>query len=121
MFVVNVDLRIRRDKREIFLAAIEENAAASVRDEAGCLRFDVCQDNAEPDHFSLYEIYTEEDAFAAHRATPHFARWREAAAECLQDGGQHTTACTLLFSPADVARRDVEHLSAQDRGATSAD
>ena len=38
------------------LTAITENAAASVRDEAGCLRFDVMEDAQRPTHY-FYEIY----------------------------------------------------------------
>jgi (4S)-4-hydroxy-5-phosphonooxypentane-2,3-dione isomerase len=98
MFVLVVLLRVRPEKDEQFVAAIEANAAAS-RTEPGCRRFDVVRDNGDPHHYVLYEIYDDEAAFQAHRTTPHFAEWRRAAAECLQsDGGQLNIATTLLFS-----------------------
>ena len=56
------------------------NAAASLRDELGCLAFDVHQDIAVPTRFHLYEIYVDEDAFRiAHRSSPHYTRWQGAA------------------------------------------
>ena len=47
------------------------NAEAS-RAEPGCLEFSVYQEIDVPRAFLLYERYTSEDAFQAHRRTPHF-------------------------------------------------
>ena len=44
----------------------------------------------------LYERYTDRAAFDAHRATPHFAAWRRAAAEHLVPGSQVNTFADLL-------------------------
>ncbi|HYY54223.1 MAG TPA: putative quinol monooxygenase [Candidatus Dormibacteraeota bacterium] len=97
MFALIVSLRIRPERRNQFLQAAEENSTASVRDEPGCLRFDVVHDQAEPDHFFYYEVYTDEAAFDAHKKTPHYARWRQAAAECVAEGAQQNTRCDVLF------------------------
>ena len=64
---------------------ILENAAASVRDEAGCRQFDVAQDASKPEQFFLYEIYDDEAAFKAHMETPHFIRWRDATKEWIEE------------------------------------
>jgi hypothetical protein len=67
-----MDLNVKPEMRERFLAAIEENTAASLRDEPGCLRFDMVHDNDDPNHFLLHE---HEAAFEAHRAAlPTLAR-----------------------------------------------
>jgi (4S)-4-hydroxy-5-phosphonooxypentane-2,3-dione isomerase len=79
MFSLMVQLEVRPEKREEFLAGMSANAEASVRDEPGCLRFDVCSVAADPHRFVLYELYTDAEAFAAHKASPHFAQWREIA------------------------------------------
>ena len=50
---------------------LRKNAEAS-RAEPGCLEFSVYQDIDDPRAFLLYERYTSEDAFQAHRRTPHF-------------------------------------------------
>ena len=51
------------------------DAAASVRDEAGCRQFDVAQDASKPEQFFLYEIYDDEAAFLHNKiqAATHFA------------------------------------------------
>ncbi len=70
-FALVVSFTLKSGAREAFLGLIRENAAASVRDEPGCYRFDVltCDD---PDRVLLYEIYADADAFAHHIKTPHF-------------------------------------------------
>jgi quinol monooxygenase YgiN len=50
---------------------LRRNAEAS-RAEPGCLEFSVYQEIDNPRVFLLYERYTNEDAFQAHRQTPHF-------------------------------------------------
>jgi autoinducer 2-degrading protein len=85
MYVLIVSAKVKPEQRGRFLEAIEDNAASSVRDEPGCLRFDVVVDNDDPDHYLFYEVYRDQDAFAAHRDSEHFARWRQAAEVCLSE------------------------------------
>ena len=85
MFSLVVHTQVRPGRREEFLAGMAANAEASVRDEPGCLRFDVCSVAADEDRFVLYELYADADAFAAHKASPHFAAWRAIAEEVLVD------------------------------------
>lgn len=77
MFVVAVLYEVKAEFETDFRAAILKNAAASLH-EPGCHRFDV---SFTPDgrRCFLYEIYTDEAAFAAHRETPHFAEFNQAA------------------------------------------
>jgi autoinducer 2-degrading protein len=102
MYVVIVSARVKPEQRGRFLQAIEDNAVTAVREEAGCLRFDVVRDADDPDHYLFYEVYRDEDAFRAHRDTDHFARWREAAEECLSEPLQATHAAMV------VSRQDRE-------------
>ena len=85
MYVLVVSAKVKPEQRGRFLEAIEDNAVCSVRDEPGCLRFDVVVDNDDPDHSLFYEVYRDAEAFAAHRASEHYARWREAADVCLSE------------------------------------
>jgi autoinducer 2-degrading protein len=96
MFALVVSLRVKPDMRDRFLAAAQDDSTFSVRDEPGCLRFDVLQDNADPDHFFFYEVYRDEAAFQAHTQAPHFAKWREAAAEVLAAPTEATRTTTLF-------------------------
>jgi quinol monooxygenase YgiN len=51
---------------------LRRHVAASLA-EPGCLEFTALQSTDSPDRFLLYERYTDEDAFEAHRTSPHFA------------------------------------------------
>ena len=72
MFVVIVFFEAKPAHIEEFKAAIADNAAASVANEAGCQQFDVAQDPNNPSEFFLYEIYDDETAFKAHLEAEHF-------------------------------------------------
>ena len=60
-----------------FVAATLDNARHSRR-EPGIARFDVMRCRDDPARFSLIEVYRDSGAAAAHKATPHYARWRDA-------------------------------------------
>ena len=96
MFSMVVSMEVRPESREEFLAGMAANAEASVRDEPGCLRFDICSVDGDENRFVLYELYTDADAFAAHKAAPHFAQWRTVAEQVLV--GQVNTPGQLLVT-----------------------
>ena len=79
MFAVVVDFELAPGTMDRFLPLMIENAQSSLRDEPGCLRFDVWTDEATPDAVYLYEIYDSEAAFQAHMQTPHFKAFNLAA------------------------------------------
>lgn len=83
MRIVHVDVRVHPERVAEFLAATERNARASLA-EQGVLRFDVVQDDADPAHVVLVEVYRDDAAAAAHKQTEHYAGWRDAVAELLQ-------------------------------------
>lgn len=112
MFSLIVHLRVDPAGREEFRAAITANALASVRDEPGCRRFDVCSVEGDPDRFVLYELYDDAEAFAAHKAAPHFAAWRAVAPRVVLE--QQSTPGRVLTATGET----VAHLSDRDRGAT---
>lgn len=73
---VLVHVRVREECLEAFIEATRENARCS-RQEPGVLRFDVLQGTEDPCRFVLVECYRDREAPAAHKATAHYARWRE--------------------------------------------
>ena len=77
MFVVCVYVRVKSENRDSFIEATGENAGNTIL-EPGNLRFDVIQQADDPDRFVLYEVYRDEAASKAHKATAHYARWRQA-------------------------------------------
>nr|WP_239482013.1 putative quinol monooxygenase [Pseudomonas insulae] len=91
--------RLHPGSREAFLDAMRVNAAASVRDEPGCLVFDVLQDRSDPLLIWLYEVYVDEAAFEAHMRTAHFLASRPLV-EPLILAQDAIEADGLLFNPA---------------------
>ena len=100
VYAIWVSVKIKPERREQFLSVIEDDSICSVRDEPGCVRFDVLQDASDQDRYYFYEVYRDEAALEAHRAAPHYAVWR-AAADTL-DGPAQATRCDSVF-PAPAA------------------
>ena len=98
MLAIWVKVRIKPDMREKFLKAIEHDAIASERDEPGCVRFNVLQDEKDQNVYYFYEVYKDQAALEAHRQAPHYATWRTAADTL--DGPTEPTRCTTVFPAA---------------------
>ena len=95
MLAIWVKVRIKPELRQRFLEAIEVDALGSERDEPGCLRFNVLQDERDANVYYFFEVYKDEAALEAHRAMPHYAVWR-AAADTL-DGPTEATRCKTVL------------------------
>ena len=98
MLAIWVKVRVKPDMRDKFLKAIEHDALGSERDEPGCHRFNVLQDEKDQNVYYFYEVYRDEAALEAHRAAPHYAVWK-AAADTL-DGPTEPIRCTPVFPAA---------------------
>ena len=68
-------IEVAPDQLDAFVDLVRFNAANSRR-EPGCLKFDVLRSAENPLLFRLHEVYKDEAGFAAHQATPHYARWK---------------------------------------------
>ena len=77
MLIVHVFVRVKPDAVEAFAAATRDNARHSVR-EAGVVRFDVIQQEDDLTRFLLVEVYRSPEDPARHKATAHYAIWRDA-------------------------------------------
>ncbi len=84
MLAVFVHVRVLPDQIEQFRAATLENAKQSLS-EPGIAAFDVVQSVDDPARFVLIEVYREAEAPAAHKATSHYARWRDTVAPMMAE------------------------------------
>ena len=84
MLVVHVHARVKPESVEAFRNASLTNATASVL-EPGIARFDVLQQTDDRTRFVLVEVYRTPEAPAAHKATPHYAVWRDAVAPMMAE------------------------------------
>jgi len=100
MFGIFATIKIKPDQRDGFLGTIRETAFRSVSDEPGCISFDVFQDLADENRYILYEVYTSEDAFQKHLATPH-ARHAMEKSRDWATGGFEVTRATSVYPNAE--------------------
>ncbi|MDX9954914.1 MAG: putative quinol monooxygenase [Anaerolineae bacterium] len=84
MLIVHVFVHVKPEYVEAFKSATIENARNSVQ-EPGIARFDVIQQAGDPTRFVLVEIYRTAEAPAEHKATAHYAAWRDAVAEMMAE------------------------------------
>jgi len=88
MFVLSVDLRIKPENTEVFIAEALKNAAHS-RKEPGCRQFDVLVDPKDRTRAMLYEVYLDQKAFDAHQQSAHFKRYVAEAVPLLASRERH--------------------------------
>ena len=79
MLIVHVHVLVKPDQVEAFRAASIENARNSIQ-EPGVARFDVIQQQDDPERFVLVEVYRTEDDPARHKETAHYLKWRDTVA-----------------------------------------
>lgn len=106
MYTLVVTIRIKPEYRERYLESMLDDARGSVRDEPGCLRFDVLIDNEDPNTIYLYEVYKDEAAFQAHLKAPHFIAWRDTVQGWAEGESVVRRATTLFPAEADWRRQD---------------
>ena len=76
---------IREGKQEDFLKAVQPLIEAS-RAERGNAFYDLYADVADSRAFCFIERWADEEAVAAHNASPHFRAWTAAKAEFVEAG-----------------------------------
>jgi quinol monooxygenase YgiN len=73
-YVNAVDVDIVPGQVDNYLAALQENGAASVH-EPGCRDFIITVSQKDPNHVFILEVYDHAAAFEAHRQTDHFKKY----------------------------------------------
>lgn len=84
MLIVHVEVVVREADIGAFKAATLKNVAAS-RMEPGIAAFELLEDETDPTRFLLVEAYRTGEAPAAHKATAHYAEWRDAVAAMMAE------------------------------------
>jgi quinol monooxygenase YgiN len=84
MFIVHVFVRVKTEDINVFKAATIENASNSVK-ESGVARFDVIQQQDDPNRFVLVEVYRTPDDANSHKETAHYRKWRDTVASMMAE------------------------------------
>ena len=98
MLIVHVHAQVKPESVEDFRQATIENARCSVQ-EPGIARFDVVQQQDDATRFVLIEVYRTAEAPAAHRATAHYAKWRDAVEPMMAEPRQRTQYNAVFPDP----------------------
>jgi (4S)-4-hydroxy-5-phosphonooxypentane-2,3-dione isomerase len=76
-YVVSVDFGTAPENFDRFKQIMNENAKASVSNEAGCREFNVYEVPTSPNHLFLFEVYDDEAAFQQHVNSDHYKHFNE--------------------------------------------
>ncbi|MDC9590348.1 (4S)-4-hydroxy-5-phosphonooxypentane-2,3-dione isomerase [Xenorhabdus sp. XENO-10] len=95
MHVTLVEINVKADKIDEFIEIFRDNHLGSVK-EPGNLRFDVLCDENIPTRFYIYEAYSDEEAVAAHKKTPHYLRCVEKLEALMTESRKKTTFIGLM-------------------------
>ncbi len=87
MQVTLVQVHVKPEHVNDFIEATRLNHEASI-EEAGNVRFDILQAEADPACFMLYEAYLTAADAARHKETAHYLKWRETVAEWMAEPRQ---------------------------------
>lgn len=80
MVVYIVKVQVKKGFENQFIEASLKNHQKT-RKEPGNIRFDLSRSPDTDGLFYLHEVYTNKDAVAAHKETPHYKAWREEVAD----------------------------------------
>jgi quinol monooxygenase YgiN len=72
-----VGIRVPSEHRDEVVGVLTDDARKSVSDEPGCYRFDLLQDDSDPNVIRLYEVYKDRAAHKYHTEQPYFQHWQE--------------------------------------------
>jgi (4S)-4-hydroxy-5-phosphonooxypentane-2,3-dione isomerase len=93
-------VRAKPEYRQQLLDIVATSALTAVREEPGCLRFNVFQDDTDENVYYFLECYEDEAAFDLHRSRPYYQAWR--AANYMRDGASEVVHCHAVI-PSDAA------------------
>ncbi len=97
MQVVFVHVHVKPEFVEQFKALCIDNAQNSIQ-EPGVARFDVVQSADDPTRFVLVEAYSTPDAPVTHKATAHYARWRDGVADMMVEPRSSTKYESVILA-----------------------
>jgi (4S)-4-hydroxy-5-phosphonooxypentane-2,3-dione isomerase len=100
MLIAHIHIHVKPESVAEFTDATIENARASIQ-EPGIVRFDVVQQQDDPTRFVLVEAYLSPDDVTAHRATAHYAKWRDTVEPMMAEPRQRTLYRAVAPAPED--------------------
>jgi (4S)-4-hydroxy-5-phosphonooxypentane-2,3-dione isomerase len=94
-YVNAVDVDIVPGQIDNYLAALQENGAASVH-EPGCRDFIITVSQKDPNHVFIFEVYDDAAAFEAHRQSDHFKKYAATSKDMIAKRDAHPLSLIRL-------------------------
>jgi (4S)-4-hydroxy-5-phosphonooxypentane-2,3-dione isomerase len=98
MYCIFVTIQVKPGFADQFKEASLGDGRGSVKDEPNCFRFDIHQNESDPNRFHLYEVYADRAAHLSHRETPHYKKWRETVQPWFEGEPQRVEMTTIFPS-----------------------
>jgi quinol monooxygenase YgiN len=95
MHIVVVSIHVKPGKAGEFAALTGKNIRETLK-ESGVVRFDVLQQDGDPNRFVLFEVYRNPGDHAAHKLSAHYRAWN-LASEPLMAEPRTRTIYTSVF------------------------
>ena len=86
MYAVLRTIKVKPGHLEEFIDHLRRHAQTSAT-EAGCLCFDVLQDQNDPQTICLYEVFRSEADLTTHHAQDYYRRWMDLSRDWREPGG----------------------------------
>ncbi|WP_051370930.1 putative quinol monooxygenase [Mesorhizobium loti] len=84
LYVQIAELEIDPVQLEDYKAAVEEQIATAVSEEAGVLVLYAVAERENPSHVRVFEIYRDTDAYRSHLESAHFKKYKAATAKMVK-------------------------------------
>ncbi len=85
MYIVCVQVHVKPEFVDDFIKASKENHEQTRKNEPANVRWDLSQQENDPTHFFIYEVYRTKEDFPAHQQTPHYLKWKETVADWMAE------------------------------------
>ena len=82
------NIKARADKIDLVKTELEK-LIATTRDEAGCIQYDLHQDNDHPEHFLFFENWESRELWQTHMGAAHLQEYLAATEGAIEDFSIH--------------------------------
>ena len=96
--VLGASLRVKKAHLAAFTKQFKKHAANCVKNEPGCLAFEVCSHKKDPTKVFLYEVYVDQAALDYHAGSKHLAK-HLSIVEKWMDGARISGPFTRITAP----------------------
>jgi autoinducer 2-degrading protein len=97
LYINAVDIDVVPGQIDNYLAALKENAAASVH-EPGCHEFNIAVSQKDANHVFVFEAYDNAAAMDAHRQTDHFKKYATTTKDMIAKRDPHPLSLVATYT-----------------------